>query len=836
MDLYGSEDVNNKQVNATDDEREYEEEQEYINTPDSSDITDVDATPPRVMDLHMSSIISDLEEEEETTVKPPHQLLSILTGNQKKRKVLKEEITQPKPETLEDLEKKMYSKIKSTSIKDLFTSYNKKEFNSNITIKISSEKLKNIRPTPPSEKKQPPLVKKPVIDHESKIFENAKRTTARDLFNNFKPKVTELLQPGITTYPVIIKLNPNQLAKFNLNPLRTKGNNVNGTSCKSVFAEMMTASKNNKLRTTTQIKEMKLPPLSKDQFHVLDEFISYIPPLPKKLHVQPEEFSGIVPPPNIPKSKSKYSYTNYTVNKKEFALNKIPILHKAPQLQAIFNKLDQQQPEPKLPWVNKYQPEQMSELVMHKHNLKHIKNWIENSFLKLKSQAPVKDLNRKLKKRKLDSFILDDEETEDEIYSPFLILQGSCGSGKSTAVFTAMHQLKGYVHEINTGNARSRKDIHNSLKELCTTQLVNDTKEFQKGLVLFEDVNILFEQDKTFWQVVQDIINVSKRPIILTCEELWNIPKNLIQFAQDDDSIIFIDDYPVSKKLVADYMWLCCLNEDYDVDDHIIDEIIDENWNGHNYDLRGCLNQCEMLCKIDHLPEQVVKITKIVDMKVDESENLEVQAQQYDLNSASDVISSCSKSQILSDIQDNEFIDLYYIDDISRKKSTQFYEFNCGEEIKSLLNLTITDQPQPKFMLTDLMYECQNFIGSRSKKFSKFFYQHIDHSRATRSSSDLSNPYNEPTTGLPETSFLYNISPAPFVLDLLPFTRSWQIFQNEIDKYELQNLKDGNASVKKFLQYRDFQHKSSLIATIPDVTKMNSYNEVGHNPQIGLNE
>lgn len=83
-------------------------------------------------------------------------------------------------------------------------------------------------------------------------------------------------------------------------------------------------------------------------------------------------------------------------------------------------------------------------------------------FLKLKSQAPIKNMKQKIKQRRQESFIVydyEDEETEEEVYSPFLILQGSCGSGKSTAVFTAMNELDGFVHEINTGQNRGRKDI-----------------------------------------------------------------------------------------------------------------------------------------------------------------------------------------------------------------------------------------------------------------------------------------------------------------------------------------------------------------------------------------
>ena len=174
-----------------------------------------------------------------------------------------------------------------------------------------------------------------------------------------------------------------------------------------------------------------------------------------------------------------------------------------------------------------------------------------------------------------------------------------------------MNELDGFVHEINTGQNRGRKDIFANLKELCTTEVVRDTKEFHRGVILLEDVNVLFEQDKTFWLVVQEVINISKRPIVLTCEEIWNIPKNLIEFAQHDESIIFMDDYVILKNLVVDYLWLCCLVYNCDVARDILVEIIDDNWNGHNFDIRGCLMNCQIMCP--NRPESLTVVTRVSD-------------------------------------------------------------------------------------------------------------------------------------------------------------------------------------------------------------------------------
>lgn len=723
-------------------------------------------------------------------------LMSVLNGNKKVPKI-SEHVEQnvpkvaPNTKTLEDM---VYSKVKSTTVKDLLATYNKK-FDGKVVIRLPPAHLQKLQSElVDHETSSDPMGCRSNKELESRIFSRAKLLSARDIFNNFKRK-SDNTNP--LSLKVTLKVDRKKLAKVSY--FVTKGNNSNGKSCKNLFSEMMTASRNVKMTPLQKAKKLNPPYMNKSEFHVFDGSWDKVE-LKARKNVHLEDHFGPVPALQREVEPECYIYETKEVNKKEYALKKLPCLQKTAPLNAIFDLLDND--SGKQLWVDKFRPKSTQDLLMHRQNIELITNWIKDSFGKIQTQAPVKNLNRKLKKRRLDSFIVY-EDTEEEFSLPFLIIQGSSGSGKSTAVYTAMKELDGYVHEINSGMARGRKDIYNNLKELSTTQLVHDTKDFKPGLIFFEDVNILFEQDKTFWLVVQDIINVSKRPIIITCEELWNIPKTLIDFAQEDDSIIFIDDRIVSRKLVVDYLWMCCLVEGFDVGDDILEQIVDEMWNGHNYDLRGCLMSCEIMCK--KRLDQLVVIRKRADENSQVVSDLEEKAFHCELNSCGDVINSCLKSQIPQAAGDNELIDIYCVDD---SQGYLPFELNIGNELQMISKNNQT-LPAPKFTFNDLQFECQQFIGSRSKKLPIYYYQDFE-KRATRSSSDIV----EPTTGIPETSFIYNISPSPFILDLLPFTRVWQAFQTQLDIYETKTLNEEKLSLKKFLQYRDFQHKSTLNGTL----------------------
>ena len=574
---------------------------------------------------------------------------------------------------------------------------------------------------------------------------------------------------------------------------------------------MMAASSSMSKFALSQKKKMMQPPhILPTEFLVTDDAAprKYTLPVSRKRSLSSEiDLSGPIPllPPR--KRTRKFSYTSIGVfDLKQYALEKLPKLAKTAPLRAIFDQIHEETTYKDM-WINKYQPKRMDELLVHKLCIKKIGSWIDEALVKLEAR-PVRDISKKLKKKNIDPFIVfDDLGGYVDDFMPVLILQGSCGCGKSTTIHTAMNERDGYVHEINSGMPRGRKDIFNSLKELCTTQLVHDTTEFQKGLILFEDVDIIFEQDKSFWSVVDDLSKITKRPIVLTCEEVKEIPRNILVLSE----LINMDEYPISRRLVRDYIWLCGLASNYDAEDSIVEAIVSENWKNHN--LRKTIMAAEMLCKIAGTK------TKFL-----EEDTLEMMAQPISTPTLTPT-PKCELTRI-STISKAKTSNLPFGNSDGLREQSILFDLqsvlnhDCHIEVDSYSPLdfvntiqlpTITKDFEQDDMVIyaaeiDKMHtECLNFIESRTK----YPYQER---RATRVSTRMGS--FEPAAGIPEDSRLYNLSPTSIVLDLLPFTRIWQAFQEQIDKLEEKCSNEGKPSIKAFIRYRDFQYQSNLALTI----------------------
>ena len=381
------------------------------------------------------------------------------------------DILEDEHEDTEIIESKIFANAKSVNARDIFKQM-KPQPNKFVRLKMSPDILLRY-----SSEAEDEIEEMHTSDIERKIFESKPKSSVLNILGLKQPVVksttkkskltTTITTKAKETLFVTLRVSPTELTKIKQydNPLITRGVKTNGgggKSSKSFFASMMQASKAaTKLEHIQQEKEIKPPDdLKKWQFHIYEKLDNEIPRQidlkrrEREYDVDVGEQFSIFPDMLACKKSKHYKYEIEPLSDlQEYAMFRLPKLQKAPALQFAFNKIGQTSGTEL--WVDFFKPQQVNDLLMHKENKTQIYNWISNSFAKLENQAPLKDMKQKIKQRRLqqihDPFVVYDEEgeeTDEEVFSPFLIIQGSCGSGKSTAVHTVMNQLQGYVHEI----------------------------------------------------------------------------------------------------------------------------------------------------------------------------------------------------------------------------------------------------------------------------------------------------------------------------------------------------------------------------------------------------
>ncbi|AFK21848.1 replication factor C large subunit [Pyrococcus sp. ST04] len=150
---------------------------------------------------------------------------------------------------------------------------------------------------------------------------------------------------------------------------------------------------------------------------------------------------------------------------------------------------------PELPWVEKYRPKRLSEIVNQEQAIEKVKAWIESW---LHGNPPKKKA---------------------------LLLAGPPGSGKTTTVYAIANEYNFEVIELNASDERTYEKIARYVQAAYTMDIFGKRR---KLIFLDEADNI----EPSGAKEIAKLIDKARNPIIMAANKYWEVPKEIREKAE----------------------------------------------------------------------------------------------------------------------------------------------------------------------------------------------------------------------------------------------------------------------------------------------------------------
>jgi DNA polymerase III delta prime subunit len=145
-----------------------------------------------------------------------------------------------------------------------------------------------------------------------------------------------------------------------------------------------------------------------------------------------------------------------------------------------------------------------------------------------------------------------------------------------------------FKKQLNTKPAPKVQSLKTRTIEKLQEALKQPTKDQQQSLILLEDVDVLFKEDKEFWTTVFKLLATSKRPFILTCNDEDLVPWHAMTL----HAILRLA--PPSADLVVDLMLLIAALEGHLLKRQAVRSLFESK----DHDLRASIAELDFWCQM----------------------------------------------------------------------------------------------------------------------------------------------------------------------------------------------------------------------------------------------